>query len=109
MNIVLAAAIWASFIASWLFVIGYTILAPWWRTRMGRHLFSFGAMTAGLLTLIIVTALLGRDYPGRAFVRLACYLVLAVVLWRHVYMLVTAQLRAARDDRRKPPTDTSSR
>lgn len=109
MNIAVQALVWASFLASWTFVIGYTILAPWWRSRMGRHLFSFGAMIAGLLTLIIVTGLLGHDYPGREYVRLTCYLVLAVMLWRHVYLLVTTQIRAAREDRRTPPNDAASR
>lgn len=109
MNVAVNALVWASFLASWAFVIGYTILAPWWRTRMGRHMFTFGAMVAGLLTLIIVTALLGRNYPGRDYVRLACYAALAVMLWRHVWMLVSSQLKAPRDDRGKPPSDASSR
>lgn len=97
MNILLAVAIWASFVASWLFVIGYTILAPWWRSRMGRHLFSFGAMVAGLLSLVTVTGILGHGYPGQPYVRLAAYGALAIMLWRHVYMLVTSQLKAPRD------------
>ena len=105
MSVLVAVMVGLCFTAAWAFVIGYTILAPWWRTRMGRHLFSFGAMVAGLLTLILVTTLLGHDFPGRPWVRLCAYGVLAVMLWRHVWMLVTSQTKAPRRD----PPDASTR
>jgi len=97
LNLAIQVLIWASWAASTAFLAGYTILARWWRTPMGRHLFGFGAMIFGLLSLIIVTALLGRDYPGRELVRLASYGALAIMLWRHVWMLVTSQIKAPHD------------
>lgn len=97
MGVATAICVWAAFAASWAFLGLYGLLAPWWKSPMGRHLFSFGAMVAGLLTLVLATGLLGHGYTGHTYVRLAAYAVLAVVLWRHVAMAARSQLKRHRD------------
>lgn len=62
-------------------------------------MWSFGAMIALLLTLIVVTSLFGRDYPGRDYVRLGSYDLLTIMLWRQVALLVRTQIRRRRKDR----------
>lgn len=96
MDLLLAALVWASVGGAWTFVIGYSLLARWWRTEVGRHMWTWGAMVALLLTLIIVTHLLGRDYPGHDAVRIGCYGLLAVMIWRQVVLLVRLQIRRRR-------------
>ena len=96
MTMVLAALVWAAAVGAWVFVAGYSALAKWWRSEVGRHMWSFGAMVALLLTLIIVTRVLGRDYPGRDAVRIGCYGLLTFMVWHQVVLLFRIQVRAAR-------------
>ncbi|HEY3683479.1 MAG TPA: hypothetical protein VGL93_10590 [Streptosporangiaceae bacterium] len=93
MNVLISALIWASTVGAWVFVLGYGVLAPWWRSDVGRHLWTWGLMVALLLTMIVVTQLLGRDYAGREGVRVAAYSLLTVMIWRHVALLARLQLR----------------
>lgn len=105
MSILLAILIWAATVGAWTFVIGYSVLARWWRTEAGRHMWSFSLMIALLLTLIVGTGLLGHDYPGRVWVRIGAYGLLAVMIWHRVALLVRLQVRRRREVPSGDPRD----
>jgi len=92
--------LWAAAIASWIFPVLYTVLAPWWRSPTGRHLFSFAMMIAVIFAVIMLPKVFG-DYTGRNMVRLSSYTAMTVILWRHVWLLIATQLKYHRDDRKR--------
>ncbi len=74
-----------------IFVVMYAVVAPWWKTPFGRHMFFF--MLAVALVLDNATAvLLWPDYPGKLFVRAILYPGLGLVLLWRVIILVDVQM-----------------
>lgn len=72
---------------------GRTMMVRWWRSAIGR-------MTAYTVTIYMVvgglaaaTVLFGADYPGRSWVRLAAWVVIAAIPWGNLLLLAGAQRR----------------
>jgi len=76
-----------------LFVILYAKTQPWWRSAVGRHLMSFMAVCAVVLSLVIVSAIFGREYPGHLFVRAAAWIAINFIFWWRLAILVKVVLK----------------
>lgn len=75
----------------------YAFTAPWWRSVVGRAMFT---KATGLMLLCDVSAayqFLGDDYPGRDFVRLTVFTIVVVGLWFQLGSLVNVRRKAARE------------
>lgn len=75
-------------LACWYFVAAYwaTTGGDWARNPAGRHVMVFTA-NLGLLLLLIVTARVWPDYPGRQVITLAAFAALVgQVIWRCVLL-----------------------
>lgn len=97
MNEFLDAAITVLTLSAWLlsavFVLGYGLAAPWYRSETGRQLFFSGVVFLEISSLGTATALYGADYYGRPIIRLLVWAqVVAFLLWRN-RIFVTAQFR----------------
>lgn len=94
-HIALWLIVWAT-LGGWAFVILYGTLAPWHRSREGRHMM---ALTVGLTALGTLSVL--RRWIGEwGFYDESVMLTFALIgweLWRRVYLLLSAQNRG--DDR----------
>jgi hypothetical protein len=70
-----------------LFVILYLVLARFWRSGSGWHIFSFMVVIALILNHSVVSIYFPH-YPGRDVVRAILYpLLAAVIFWRVVILL----------------------
>lgn len=84
-------------IGSNLFVILYSVLARFWKTESGLHIFLFMLTVSLILDHSAIILVFGR-YPGSAWVRAFLYPALgAIILWR-VLILIRVQLLARRRD-----------
>lgn len=88
---------WVAVIAAVAFPILYTVLAPWWRSQTGRHVFSLAAVIAVVLLIQVLRLVLGRHFPGRPVVDLLQYIGIAAVLLGQLRLLITSQIRRRRD------------
>lgn len=86
------------------FCVLFYLLADWRATEMGRHVMTF----MGVCTVIMVYAtfypLIHVTAGAAAVIRFVLYWALAAVVWRHIQLLVKAQIesrRARRDRQRK--------
>lgn len=77
------------------FVVRFA-MTTWWRTLMGKHLMVFMATCGLLLTLAIVTDVLGDGYRGQRYVRLGAYALLAPLMWWRFGLLLVEQHRPRR-------------
>lgn len=91
-------------IASWAFVAGYAIVAPWHRTQIGRHMM---ATTAALAVIFTDLALMRLHILGplgdatRAWTAVGAYgLMFVVLVWRLI-ILAHLQLVARRRFRKQ--------
>lgn len=75
-----------------LFVVVYSVLARWWRTAFGQHLFSFMLVIALVFIYIVITKMFGR-FDGWEYVRLALIGSLATVLTWRVWILLKVQIQ----------------
>ncbi|HKS46362.1 MAG TPA: hypothetical protein VJT49_14875 [Amycolatopsis sp.] len=67
-------------IPSFGFVVHYSIVYPWWRSEIGRHIVAFSS-SIGALLLHSLIAFLFPTWPGRNWIRLALFIALIVVIW----------------------------
>ena len=81
---------------SWVFVVLYHVRTRgrWHNSRLGRHLMSFVAVVAAILTLALVSRT-WRDNVVVGWLWVALYVALVYVIGRRVYLM----LRATRGDR----------
>lgn len=82
------------------FIVLYTVLANWWQTKAGRHLF---ALTLGLFalgSLSILRRVVG-EWEYYDVMVTVIYGVLAWELWRRVLLLFQAQLPHRKKTREK--------
>ncbi len=63
------------------FVFYYGLTAPWWRTVVGRALFTKALGLALLIDISLLYQWLGDDYSLRDVVRLTVYALIAVGAW----------------------------
>ncbi len=86
----------ASFPAILLFVLFY--LRSRWRTyAVGRALMHQAISLCLVVFIVLLSLILGSDYPGRPFVRLVGYTVLCAAMWRMLWVLVKIQRQGARE------------
>ncbi len=70
------------------FMATYHMLAPWWRSEMGRNIMTLSAGCTALLAMGLLPVLFGPDYFGRDALRFAGIgLCGAAVWWRWVIMM----------------------
>lgn len=86
---ILTGTAWAAtlvFVARFLWTL-------WFRRTAGVITMSFLVTLFGLLSLALATAVFGRDWAGRDWVRLVIYSAVNVLLWACVALLVRDQRR----------------
>lgn len=63
----------AALVPAVLFLIVYTVTAPWWRSAIGRMFVIAQAAIVLVSIVVLLSLVLGTTYPGRDIVRLAGY------------------------------------
>lgn len=87
------AAVWATWGASALFAVFYSLKAPWWQSPMGWNLFGFD-LCLFLLTLPTVIGLgldVNVDNPFWQWFAVASLTAIALFIVHRVYLLFRAQ------------------
>lgn len=93
LDTVLCVVVLASWVSAAIFVLGYGLAAPWYRSEAGRQLFFSGVVFFEICSLVTYTEVWGTDWYGRPYVRLFVWgQVLLFLLWRN-RIFVTAQFR----------------
>lgn len=87
-----------------MFVVLYTLLARWWKSEFGRHLFFFMLAEATLLDHGLIVGLFG-EYPGVELMRAILLWGLAFVMAWRVYLLVKVQIITRRNRRQMVPVE----
>lgn len=91
MNTLLAIERTTALFAVLFFVLAYAILAPWWRSEIGRNVMAWSGSAAMLLFLAVLQQIFGPAYWGRdLLVALGFAGFIAAAVWRLV-MLLKAQ------------------
>lgn len=72
----------------------YGLLAPWWRSEEGRHLFSFQVVVAAVLSLSVVRVLFDPDgsVAWFAWLRLVVFALVPIVLAWRLWLIIRAQV-----------------
>jgi hypothetical protein len=86
---------------AWMFVAGYHLSARWWTSEAGRHLMTFTAVLAVVLTLWSVGALTATKGTWWLVVRLVAFAGVPVSLGWRAWLLWRLQIWPAL---RRPPT-----
>lgn len=83
---------------SWVFVVQYHLMAPWWRTEIGRQMMTYSAVVAVLLTLSAVRIIGGAGLDTTWFVllRLVVFAGVPVAIGWRIAILWRAQRRGRR-------------
>lgn len=71
-----------------LFVLGYGLFAPWWRSPMGRNVMAMSITHLMIFSLITANMIWGVSWVGRPLVRVVIYgSICSVFAWRGVILL----------------------
>lgn len=88
-NSVTAVLVYAAWLFAFIFVVGYTTVAKWWRSEAGRTVFALGFVGFGVSTLAALSQIFGQEYGARPWIRFCVWgakavvmLGLCVALWR---------------------------
>lgn len=73
------------------FPVLYTIRARWWRSEMGRHLFSFSLLFALLYVNGLVRLLIGTPPEIQKWINLVLVVGAAIVAWQRTLVFRHAQ------------------
>jgi hypothetical protein len=84
--------------AQTLFAIVYGVGSPWWRSLVGRALFTKALALALLIDISLLYHWLGDDYALRDVVRLTVYGLIAVGAWMQFVALLVEKYKGRRDD-----------
>lgn len=80
----------AATVGAWAFLISYSVLAPWWQSKEGRHMFALTLALAALGTVSVLRRLIGEwDYYDITITII--YGAIGWELWRRVWLLFRAQ------------------
>lgn len=88
-GVVLAVLIVISFVGAAVFLLLYLRVSQWRATALGRHTMWLSVLLATLTGLGVIS-IFAPDLPGRAYIRLGSWTLLAVVLWQRVWLLLKA-------------------
>jgi hypothetical protein len=82
-------------VLAWVFVVMYHVLAPWWRSEVGRHIMTYSALVAAVLTLSVVRMIggAGLNTPWFGVVRLVVFAGVPVAISWRIAILWRAQRR----------------
>lgn len=83
--------------AQTVFVLVYGLGSPWFRSVVGRALFTKALGLALLIDISIAYQFLGDDYALREVVRLSVFTLIAVGAWLQLGALVYERRRRGRD------------
>lgn len=83
---------------SWVFIVQYHLMAPWWRSEIGRQMMTYSAVVAVLLTLstVRIAGGAGVDTPWFAVVRLVVFAGVPIAIGWRIAILWRAQRRGRR-------------
>lgn len=90
----------AAAVAATLFPIIYTLVAPWWRSEIGRSLVVSETSLAALLDTALVAYWLGWTVPSP--VATSLYTLIAVGAWMRLRVLIITQLAKPHTERPWP-------
>lgn len=79
-------------VAATAFVIIYTVVSNWWKSREGIHLFGFTLTIALLLDLSVAVWLIGPFFGIRA-ISLIIYAAISGFMWQRLWLLLSADRR----------------
>ena len=88
----------AAFCMFLFFCMTYHLLAPWWRSEVGRNIMTLKASITALLGLRVLAVIFGDGFWGQDLLRAVLLMVLITAGFHRWKMLVTAQ-------RRRPGSD----
>lgn len=74
------------------FVALYGLLAPWWRSPVGRHMMAFMVVLAGILLYGSIVPLLGLSPVQRLWSRVVAFTLFSAVVWWRVWLVVALQV-----------------
>jgi EamA domain-containing membrane protein RarD len=92
-------AMWLTVLCSWGFVITYMVTAPWWKSEMGLHLWSFSAVIGVLFTWIAYRWFFRTVDPPEATTRFVIYAITAFYMGWRWSILIRAQRKGRRAER----------
>lgn len=95
-ELITTGLIYISFFASLAFVVGYLVVAPWWRTTIGRQMLAFGVVVLLISTLAVLSQIFGQDYAARPVFRLLTWTGTAGTMIGLCIALYRAQIRKGR-------------
>lgn len=84
--------------AQTLFAIIYGFGSPWWRSLIGRALFTKALALALLIDISLLYNWLGDDYALRDLVRLSVYSLIVAGAWMQLVALLKEKIQGRRDD-----------
>lgn len=93
MTIITTALVVSAWFAALVFV-GRFALTRWYARAAGIITVSFLLSVLSILSLAVLTQMLGQGFTGRVPLRLAVYLLVNLMLWNGVRLLVRDQRRA---------------
>lgn len=92
-ELVTTGLIYASWLAISTYLVAYWVVAPWWRTTIGRQMFTLGIAIWLISTLAVASQLFGQDYAARPVFRLIVWTATATVSVGLCVALYRAQIR----------------
>lgn len=81
----------ASAIGAVAFIVTYSLVAPWWRTPAGRHVWFFSLAVTFIISLAAYRLAFGPP-PFWTELRAAGYLILAAAIWAAEIALIRVQV-----------------
>lgn len=87
-------------VAGNVFILGYAILAPWFRSAVGRNIMGMMASTAALLDLNLAALVLGREYALRPYAGAFIYCSLLFFILGRLRMVWRAQVTVPRAEKK---------
>lgn len=89
--------VYAAAIPQTLFVLGYGFLNPWWRSAVGRALWTKALSLALLLDLTVFAEIFGYDYPLREQITLGIVALIAAGAWMQFLAWTASKYRVVED------------
>jgi hypothetical protein len=74
------------------FMATYHLLAPWWRSEMGRNIMTLATSSALFLLLGVLQQVFGPDYPGQELLRVLAYAGIGAAWWWRWVVLIRVQV-----------------
>lgn len=79
-----------------LFLLGYGLLAPWWRSPIGRNLLLMVTALLAIFGLTSITLLFGTQWPARSFLRVGVAAFTCLAIWGLNLTLIRSQITRRR-------------